>query len=75
MIEERPYSRCKAQRARSFDYDLAHVPTDLKGKSMAVSRRKFIHGGLGMLGLMLSAEELFKLSAQAAGPAGGDNWF
>ncbi len=36
---------------------------------MTVSRRKFIHGGLGMLGLMLSAEELFKLSAQAAGSA------
>ncbi|MCC7528591.1 MAG: DUF1501 domain-containing protein [Candidatus Melainabacteria bacterium] len=33
---------------------------------MAVSRRKFIHGGLGMLGLALSAQELFKLSAQAA---------
>ncbi len=33
---------------------------------MAVSRRKFIHGGLGMLGLMLSAEELFKLSALAS---------
>ncbi|MBA3993219.1 MAG: transcriptional initiation protein Tat [Cyanobacteria bacterium DS2.3.42] len=36
---------------------------------MTVSRRKFIHGGLSMLGLMLSAEELFKLSAQAAGSA------
>lgn len=36
---------------------------------MAVSRRKFIHGGLGMLGLMLSAEELFSLSAQARGSA------
>ncbi len=38
---------------------------------MAVTRRKFIQGGLGMLGLMLSAEELLSLSALAAGEKGG----
>ncbi|PZM80927.1 MAG: transcriptional initiation protein Tat [Candidatus Melainabacteria bacterium] len=33
---------------------------------MTLSRRKFIQGGLGMLGLMLSAEEIFQLQAQAS---------
>lgn len=32
---------------------------------MTLSRRKFIQGGLGMLGLMLTADEIFELQAHA----------
>ncbi|HNB24413.1 MAG TPA: DUF1501 domain-containing protein [Candidatus Melainabacteria bacterium] len=34
---------------------------------MTLSRRKFIQGGLGMLGLIMTAEEIFRLPAQATG--------
>lgn len=33
---------------------------------MTLSRRKFIQGGLGMLGLMMTAEQIFRLQARAA---------